>query len=307
MTARSFPARAVWADRLNFVLTNCLPRRLLTGLVGWFSHIEQPLVRDLSIGVWRLFSDLDLNEAKHKKFTSLRACFIRELKEGVRPIQTAPEIVVSPCDAIVGAAGTIADGELLQVKGSPYPLSELLGGDGELAGFYRGGCYATLRLTASMYHRFHAPHDCRVERLTHLWGDTWNVNPPTLARVPKVFCRNERAVIRIRLAAGDHLLTLVPVAAILVAGIRLRFGDRVMDPRREKPLTPPAGNAFRKGEEMGWFEHGSTILVLAPPGFRLTDAVRAGDVIRMGESLMRLPFGRTAPGRGDEYLASPPA
>jgi phosphatidylserine decarboxylase len=255
--------------------------------VGWFSKIEQPLVRDLSIGVWRLFCDLDLSDAKKTRFKSMHDCFTRELEDGARPVDPDPGVLVSPCDAIVGACGAIAGTDLLQVKGSWYSLDELLS-DRELVEFYRDGTYATLRLTAAMYHRFHAPHDCRVEQITHIWGDTWNVNPIALERVTKLYCRNERVVIRTRLQATGHLVTLVPVAAILVAGIRLRFVDVVVDPRRSGPSAVPCQVPFQKGQEMGWFEHGSTIIVLAPKGFALSAAVGVGAIIRMGEPLMRL-------------------
>ena len=202
MTVRSLIARVFQQEGLNFLLTNRIPRRLATRFMGWFSKIEQPLVRDISIGIWRLFCDLDLSEAKKTQFKSLHDCFIRELKDGARPIDPDPDTLVSPCDAIVGACGTIAGTDLLQVKGSWYPLEELLR-DRELAEFYRDGCYVTLRLTAAMYHRFHAPHDCRVEQVTHIWGDAWNVNPIALERVEKLFCKNER-VAHPRAPAGDR-------------------------------------------------------------------------------------------------------
>src|ERR1700704_4226667 len=194
MTVRSLIARVFQQEHLNFVLTNRIPRRLATRFMGWFSKIEQPLMRDLSIAVWRLFCDLDLSDAKKAQFQSLHDCFFRELGEGARPVDTAPDTLVSPCDSIVGASGPIAGTDLLQVKGSRYSLEELLG-DRELAEVYPAGCYATLRLTASMYHRFHAPHDCCVERVVHIWGDTWNVNPIALERVEKLYCKNERVVI----------------------------------------------------------------------------------------------------------------
>jgi phosphatidylserine decarboxylase len=285
---RSLIIKLVEREDLNFLLTNRIPRRLATRFVGWFSRIEQPAVRDLSIGFWRLFCDLDLSEAKTMHFKSLRDCFIRELKDGARPIDADPAVLVSPCDAIVGAGGAVAGTELLQIKGSAYSLEDLLADRG-LVEFYRDGCYVTLRLTAAMYHRFHAPHDCSVEQVTHIWGDTWNVNPTALKRIKKLFCKNERALIRTRLQAGEHLVTLIPVAAILVAGIRLRFVDIVIDPRRCEPHAIPCRSPFRKGEEMGWFEHGSTIIVLAPKGFALCANATAGTTIRMGEPLMRLP------------------
>jgi phosphatidylserine decarboxylase len=289
MTVRAHIAKIFMQEDLNFLLTNRIPRRLATQFVGWLSKVEQPLVRDASIGIWRLFSDLDLSEAKRQKFKSLHDCFIRELKDGARPIVTDPAILTSPCDAIVGASGKIAGTELIQVKGFPYTLDDLLC-DPTLVDHYRNGRYVTLRLTASMYHRFHAPHDCRVEQVTYVSGDTWNVNPIALKRVEKLFCKNERALVRTRLASGGHPITLVPVAAILVAGIRFNFLD--MDVDRTTPgfrKVMPCDAAFKKGDEMGWFEHGSTIIVFAPDGFELCDGVTEGTEIRMGRPLMRLP------------------
>jgi phosphatidylserine decarboxylase len=287
MRVRSTITGVFEQERLNFALTNRIPRRLMTTFIGWFSKIEQPLVRDLSISLWRLFCDVDLSDAKKQRFTSLRDCFIRELKDGARPINQSPDVLTSPCDAIVGECGTISGTDLLQVKGSSYPLKELVR-DNELAEFYRDGSYVTLRLTAGMYHRFHAPHDCRVEDVTHVWGDAWNVNPPALARVEKLFCRNERVIIRTRLDSTDQYVTLVAVAAILVAGIRLRFLDLVVDPRESVPNDILGRVHFRKGQEMGWFEHGSTIIVLGPKGVSFFPTVRVGRTIRMGEALLSL-------------------
>ena len=288
MTVRSLIDRVVQQEDLNFLLTNRIPRRLVTRFMGWFSKIEQPLVRDASIRVWRLFSDLDLSEAKHTRFKSMHDCFTRELKAGARPIDPDPAVLVSPCDAIVGASGQVADIELIQAKGFPYTLLDLLR-DPKLVETYRNGRYVTLRLTSSMYHRFHAPHDCRVERLTYLSGDTWNVNPIALKRVEKLFCKNERAVLQTRLASTGHCITLVPVAAILVASIRLNFLDTVTHVRAcgDQPVHCDA--SFCKGEEMGWFEHGSTIIVFAPDGFSLCAGVREGQSIRMGEPLLNIP------------------
>jgi phosphatidylserine decarboxylase len=288
MTVRSLIAKVAQQEDINFLLTNHIPRRLLTRFVGWFSKIEQPLVRDASIGIWRLFSDLDLSEAKQSRFNSMHECFIRELKDGARPIDGDPAVLVSPCDAIVGACGEIRGNELIQAKGFPYTLQELLC-DPDLAEVYRNGRYVTLRLTSSMYHRFHAPHDCCVERLTYVSGDTWNVNPIALKRVDKLFCKNERAVLETRLSATGHRITLVPVAAILVASIRLRFLDTVTHVRDCGSAPVVCNASFGKGDEMGWFEHGSTIIVFAPDGFSLAKGISEGTQIRMGEVLLRLP------------------
>src|SRR5215469_5248082 len=132
-------------EDVNFLLTNRIPRRLATQFFGWFSKIEQPLVRDLSMGVWRQFADLDLSEAREGHFRSLHDCFIRRLKDGARPIDTNADLLVSPCDAIIGASGSVEDGQVLQIKGFPYKLRDLLA-DQAHAEIYHNGCYATLRL-----------------------------------------------------------------------------------------------------------------------------------------------------------------
>jgi phosphatidylserine decarboxylase len=123
----------------------------------------------------------------------------------------------------------------------------------------------------------------------YIAGDTYNVNPATLRRVAKLFCKNERAVIPFVLGATGHVITLVPVAAILVASIRLRFVDTLLSVRYRGATDIPCRAAFDKGEEMGWFQHGSTIIVFAPEGFALCDGVAQGAIIRMGRPLMRLP------------------
>lgn len=288
MTLRTAIARLNENEALNYWVTNRIPRRRLTRFVGWLAKIENPVVRTASIGVWRLFSDLDLSEARTTQFRSLHECFIRRLKDGARPIDPRLDILTSPCDGIVGASGSIKDGVMLQIKGATYHLSELVQ-DETLVTSYRNGRYVTLRLTSTMYHRFHAPHDARVLEVAHIAGDTWNVNPPTLKRVDRVYCRNERAVIRMRLTQSRRLVTLVPVAAILVAGIRLHFLEMPVERQHSQPWSKPCNVILRKGDEMGWFEHGSTIIVLAEGGFELCDSVHEGMTIKMGQPLMRIP------------------
>ena len=175
---------------------------------------------------------------------------------------------------------------VLQAKGFPYPLIDLLG-DQELVDTYRSGQYATLRLTSSMYHRFHAPYDCRVERVNYISGDTWNVNPIALARVERLFCKNERAIIRCRLPSGA-LVTLVPVAAILVASIRLKFLDVRLHLNYRGPNASPATRRFTRGRKWG----GSSMARPSSCSRRRASRSAAGSAragrVRMGEALMRL-------------------
>ena len=288
MSLRSELLKILHQEDINFLLTNRIPRRLATQWIGWFSKIENPAVARMAIAVWRLFADLDLSDARRQSFASLHACFTRELKPGARTVDPDPQVLTSPCDAIVGAGGPIHGTELLQAKGFPYTLQDLLA-DPALVEAYRDGTYVTLRLTSSMYHRFHTPGDGTIERVTYISGDTWNVNPIALKRVERLFCKNERAVIRTRLADSGHLVTLVPVAAILVASIRLHFLDVTMNMNYRGAAEIDCNARVAKGKELGWFEHGSTIILFAPPGFRLCEDIIQGTVIRMGRALMHLP------------------
>ncbi len=283
--------RLVQNEDLNFLLTNRVPRQALTHLVGWYSRIRSPLLARLSIWVWRRFTELDLRDAKQQHFDSLHACFTRELVPGARRVDARHEVFASPCDAIVGACGPVQGTQVFQAKGFPYQLDELFGPSQDTTPFHDGH-YVTLRLTSAMYHRFHAPHDATLEHVTYLSGDTWNVNPVALQRVEKLYCRNERAVLNLRLKQGGHRVALVPVAAILVASIRLHCLDVRLHLRYRGPNEIDCSEPFAKGQEMGWFEHGSTIIVFVPPGFTLAEGVAPGARVRMGQALLRLPAQR---------------
>ncbi len=275
-------------EDLNFLLTNRVPRILLTRFMGWFSQIRNPLLCRLSIATWRLFTDLDLSDARQSRFASLHDCFTRSLVDGARPLDADPQVMTSPCDAIVGACGPVKSGQAFQAKGFAYSIAELFGPSQDTTPF-EDGFFVTLRLTSAMYHRFHAPHDGEVQHLSYLSGDTWNVNPIALARVERLFCRNERAVLRMRLAHGGHRIALVPVAAILVASIRLHFIDTLLHLRYRGPHEIACSARFEKGQEMGWFQHGSTIIVFAPRGFLPSAGITPGARIRMGQALLKMP------------------
>ena len=276
-------------EDLNFLLTNRIPRNTLTRLIGWFSQIENPIVAFISIKVWKFFSALDLSEAKSQHFKSMHACFTRELKPNARPINQNPNYLVSPCDALIGAFGQVRNGEIFQAKGFPYALNDLIPNP-SLAKLHEGCEYVTLRLTSSMYHRFHAPAAMRIKKVTYISGDTWNVNPIALKRVERLFCKNERAVIECEInqsanGLNNATLTLVPVAAILVASIRLHCISPLLHLRYQGPNEIDCDAAVNRGEELGWFQHGSTIIVFAPKNYRLLSSIRLGGNIRMGEAL----------------------
>ena len=273
-------------EQINFLLTNRIPRRFLTRLMGWYSSIENTLLTRLSISIWKLFADdLDLNESKKNSFTSLQDCFTRELKDGARTIDMHENIVVSPCDAIIGACGKIDGTTVYQAKGFPYELSDLIPGI-HLQEKYKNGTFITLRLKSSMYHRFHAPIDCDVNHVTYISGDTWNVNPIALKRIEKLYCKNERAVIELKTKNTDNSITLVPVAAILVASIRLHCLQNNLDLRSYGSNHINCDAKDNKGDEMGYFQHGSTIILFATSNYRVCEGVTTGIRINMGQPLL---------------------
>ena len=273
-------------EQLNFLLTNRIPRRYLTLFMGWFSQLQSPWLTKLSIGLWQLFADdLRLQDAKKQHFNSLGECFTRQLKDGLRPIDSRDEIVCSPCDAIVGACGRVDGSQVYQAKGFPYQLSELIP-DVRLARKYRDGVFVTLRLKSSMYHRFHAPLDCQIKQVNYISGDTWNVNPVALKRVEKLFCKNERAVLELHLADPQQSITLVPVAAILVASMKFHFLPQALDLRYKGANLIPCHGQFTKGQELGYFQHGSTIIVFANQHFQLCPGITEGTAIKMGQALL---------------------
>ena len=279
-------SRLTFSQRLNFLLTNRLPRRALTLFMGRFSRIENRLVSRASIATWKLFvDDLRLHEASKASFDSMHDCFTRSLKPGARPIARDRDTLVSPCDAVIGEFGDTDGLEAIQAKGFPYELGDLLG-DAAWAERYRDGRFVTLRLKSSMYHRFHSPDAASVGRACYTSGDTWNVNPTALRVVERLYCKNERVSLELELEAIEESISLVAVAAILVASVKLHGLDEPLNLRYRGPNELSLERRYARGAEIGYFEHGSTIVLLVSNAFRFHDSVRTGKTIRMGEPLL---------------------
>jgi phosphatidylserine decarboxylase len=285
MTFRQTLRQILASEDLNFLLTNRVPRQALTHLMGKLSQIRSPLWTRFAIRAWGIFEDLDLADAQTDRFESLHDFFIRQLRPNARPVDADLYVLSSPCDGIVGATGQIENGQLFQAKGFNYRLDELIGDD-PAAAHWIDGQFVTLRIRSSMYHRFHAPCNGTLKRVRYFSGDTWNVNPIALKRVEKLFCKNERALLYVE--SQEHPpIALIPVAAILVASIRLHAIDTLLHLRYPGPHLIDCDSSFQKGDELGWFQHGSTIIMLTPPGYQLMPNLNTGSVIRCGETLFR--------------------
>ena len=161
-------------------------------------------------------------------------------------------------------------------------------GDEGWADQYRGGRFVTLRLKSSMYHRFHSPGDAAVRRASYASGDTWNVNPIALQVIERLYCKNERVSMELELEHFDECMTLVAVAAILVASVRVHGLEEPLNLAYKGPNELSLERHYARGEEIGYFEHGSTIVALVSDRFQFADGVRTGETIRMGEPLLVL-------------------
>ena len=279
--------RAIGAQEdLNFLLTNRIPRIALTRFMGWFSELRHPWISRPSIALWQLFSDLDLHEARKTHFASLHDAFIRELKPDARVVDDRSDVLVSPSDAIVGEHGVIEDGRMFQAKGFDYQLEDLVG-SAQDASNWQSAYFVTLRLTAGMCHRFHAPWGGTLRKVRYISGDTWNVNPIALQRVERLFCKNERACLRLDPAQGGGPIGIVAVAAILVASIRLHAIPDTLNTRFVGRRDYACEQSYAKGDEMGWFHHGSTLILLVPSGYERLSDWQQGDRIQMGRALFR--------------------
>lgn len=275
--------------RLALSALRLLPRNLISRAAGRFAAARLPraLVR-AEIAVFARAVGVDLSEVRDPldSFPSLQAFFTRALREGVRAIDPARDALVSPCDGAYGQSGIVRDGQLLQLKGRPYGLRELLGSADDAARF-EGGAYATLYLSPRDYHRFHAPCAAHVERVTYRPGTLWPVNRIGLEGVDGLFAQNERICAYMRADVGDAALCLVAVGATMVGKVRLTF-DALETNRagaRAENRRYPDGVALAKGQEWGRFEFGSTIVLLAAPGNVALDAREAGTAVRLGERI----------------------
>ncbi len=201
-----------------------------------------------------------------------------------RPVDN--DVLISPCDAIVGAHGPIDGTTVYQIKGYPYDLGELIP-DSILQSYFRDGIFITLRLKSSMYHHFHAPADGTLRHITYCSGDTWNVNPIALQCVQKLFCKNERALLEYELSHNRDVIALVPVAAILVASLKLQCLGSSLNMNYTGQTRMACLHSYRRGDRLGHFEHGSTIICLAPAGYSVCSSVTENSRINMGEALLR--------------------
>ena len=268
-------------------LQHILPQHALSRLLGIFADSRQRHLKRLLIHVFVAAYDVELSEAVgggSDDYASFNDFFTRRLRPGTRPIAAEPGAIASPADGTVSQAGAIRDGRLLQAKGHDYALADLLG-DVDFAASLAGGTFATIYLAPRNYHRVHAPCDGSLASTLEIPGRLFSVNAITERHVPGLFARNERLVLRLETDFG--VCALVLVGAMIVGRIAVAWPGGPASPYRQRRLQTPSGVTFQRGDEVGAFLLGSTVVALFPPGVELASHIQPGAAIKMGELLAR--------------------
>jgi phosphatidylserine decarboxylase len=249
-------------------------------------------VKNTQIGIFGVLAGVDWSESKHQSasdFETFNDFFTRELNRGARPIDPDPLALICPSDGRISQCGRITTDRIVQAKGHHYTIRALLANDPAAAEF-NNGFFHTIYLSPRDYHRVHMPMDGKLQRMIHIPGRLFSVSPATVRQVPDLFARNERVVSLFETSHGP--LALVLVGAMLVSSMETVWSGLVTPPRGRKITRGDWSRrdiALQRGQEMGRFNMGSTVIILLPPtAVSALDDLGPDDVVLMGQRLGRL-------------------
>lgn len=280
------------AARLFVLLQRLLPKYFLTALVYRIARIRHVAIKDFLITRFCGLYNVNVDEVRENVpggFATFNDFFIRELLTDARAIDTNTASIVSPVDGTVSAAGRIEGERIFQAKGLDYTLPELLATDLPDAEKFADGSFATIYLAPFNYHRVHAPLDGRVKSLRYVPGSLFSVNDATVRHLPALFARNERLICHITAGAGPFILILV--GAMNVGSISTPWTGEIR-PRKRGTVehcrlhSNDRDTEVRKGDLLGWFNMGSTVVLLLPPGAGDDfSGLLPGQTVRMGQAI----------------------
>jgi phosphatidylserine decarboxylase len=277
-------------ERAFIGLQYLLPQHALSRLLGLLADSRVGFVRAALIRMFLNRYRVDLSEAAQPdagRYDSFNDFFTRRLRAGARPLDADPSAALCPADGTLSQCGRIAADTLLQAKGIEYSAAALLGGDAAMAAEFAGGEFATVYLAPHNYHRVHMPLAGTLRRARFVPGDLFSVNESTAASVPNLFARNERIACVFDTAAGP--MAVILVGALVVGSMSLAWAGKVGGEGSRRPLDLPVHDpilALDRGAELGWFNVGSTVVVLfGPRGPTLATGLKPGRAVRVGERL----------------------
>lgn len=285
-------------DKIKIRLQYILPKQGLTQLSGWFANKNAGFITQWAIKLFAKVYKVDMNEAQKSEFSAYATFndfFVRLLKEDSRPVVAESNQLAQPADGAVSQLGAIENDQIFQAKGHYYTIEALLAGNYQLADKFRGGDFITTYLSPRDYHRVHMPCDGFLAEMIYVPGDLFSVNPLTAANVPNLFARNERLICVFKTELG--LMVQILVGATIVGSIETVWSGCVNTQREGiiKRWTYPDEHVdgaifLKKGEEMGLFKLGSTVINLFEPNaIRFNPALIPGYATRMGELLAESP------------------
>ncbi len=281
------------ADSLFVALQYLLPHHLLSRLMHALTRVEMKGFKETLIRRAIDWYKVDMSEALEsdpRAYRSFNDFFTRALRPDARPVAQAANAIACPADGALSQAGDIEDGYLFQAKGHDYALLELLGGDPALSQLFAEGSFATIYLSPRDYHRVHMPYGGKLIKMVHVPGRLFSVNDTTCQKVPRLFARNERVICLFDTDIGP--MAVILVGAIFVASIDTVWAGTVT-PTHQRVSSwsyPPLGRAkaitLDKGEEMGRFNMGSTVIVLfGKDAVEWSEDFTAGSTVRMGQAI----------------------
>ena len=271
-----------------YTLLKFVPKNWLSLITGWLAQIRMPSFLNRKLLCWyccHYSVNQEEIELPLEKYPTLGAFFVRNLKDGVRPIGDG---LVSPVDGKIQEHGGIYDGRLLQVKGKEYELSELIG-DIQLAQKFNGGYFLTIYLSPSDYHHIHAPVDGDVIRSIYIPGTLWPVNQWSVQNIDRLFAVNERLISVIESAAGEVLV--VKVGATNVGSISVEYDNLRTNTcpfsRKAAKLVKNYSQPYKvkKGDRLGTFNLGSTVILIFEPGHFSPSNIKYGQSVHFGQTL----------------------
>ncbi len=283
-------------SRLFVLLQHLLPRYTITRLFYWLTRVRLPAVKNFLINRFVGLYDVNIAEVSRAVpdgYESFNAFFTRELRDNARPVDAAEDAIVSPVDGTVSACGTIDGQHIFQAKGHEYTLNDLLAINLEEAKRFEGGSFATIYLAPYNYHRIHAPAAGHLRELHHVPGDLFSVNTATVGRLEGIFARNERLICHFDTSAGP--MGVIFVGALNVGSMTTPWTGELRPVRAgtvaRLPLDGNVSTEVESGDLLGWFNMGSTVILLFPPSTVSWDGrLVPGEIVRMGESIgTRLP------------------
>lgn len=284
-------------NQLFIALQKLVPQHTLSRIAGVLARTRVGWIKSLFIKQFILRYGVDLSEAQVDNpddFATFNDFFCRELKTGLRPVAAESNAVTSPADGVVSEIGDIASDRILQAKNHDYSVAELVGGDAALASVFQNGKFATIYLSPKDYHRVHMPLDGKLNTMLHVPGDLFSVNNVTTDHLPGLFARNERVICIFDSNIGQFAVVLI--GAMIVGSIDTVWDGQITPIKKEIrrfDYTQSRSIKLKKGEEMGRFKLGSTVVLLFPPGkINWTDLTTTGSKVIMGQligSINRFP------------------